>query len=866
MGEVWRARDARLARDVAIKVLPDAVARDPERLARFEREAQLLASLNHPNIAAIHGVELSGDVRALVLELVEGPTLAERLSHGPLPLDEALPLAIEIAQALEYAHERGVIHRDLKPANVKLSSEGRPKLLDFGLAKALEAGPADRQVNPTLSPTITSVGTAAGLILGTAAYMSPEQAKGRPADRRADVWAFGGLLYEMLAGAPAFHGETVSETLAEVLKSEPELDRLPASTPGTVRTLVRRCLVKDPVRRVQSIGDARVILQEVLESKEPLSSAPAASTGRLPWVLVALLGAIAIALASVHLFERPAPVPVIRATVNLPRNVSLEPTGSFAGPVALSPDGTRLVFGGRTGEGRTMLWVRALADAEPRVLPGTEGANRPFWSPDSRQVGFFTRTALKKVAADGGPVLTLAPVTDARGGTWNAAGTIVFSPGFESSLSRVSDAGGAVEPVTRLDAKRDENTHRYPSFLPDGRHFLYLARSSGAGAGRDPAIVVGSLDGGPPRALLETASNAIYAAGNLLYVKERTLMARPFDLSRLELTGEERPVISNLLVDERFSLGVFSASSDGELAYQTGLVNDLSQWVWLDRAGHRLGVLDEAGQHYGAGGVDLSPDERRCAVTRNDPATGKGVVWIVDLAHGTRQRFTRATGGDSGSPVWTPDGTALAWSTDIDEGQAILIQAASGAGPERTLFTSSTAAILSPMSFSRDGAHLLVEGGPAGSFDVWDIDVASGAPRDLLTSRAFEGFAQVSPDGRWIAYASDESGRFEVYVATYAGAGGTWQISRDGGTEPRWRGDGNELFYFDVDNTLIAARLVVAGNGVTVGATERLFQVRDASTWRYAATRDGQRFLVNVPIDEGSTSPITILTDGTASH
>jgi Tol biopolymer transport system component len=871
MGEVWKAHDTRLGRDVAIKVLPPAVAGDPDRRARFEREARAISSLNHPHVCALYDVGQEDGLAYLVMEHVPGETLAERLSRGAIPLEEALEVARQVAEGLEAAHEKGIVHRDLKPANVKLLPDGSVRILDFGLAKAVEGERTDPSGASLVdSPTLSRHATEARIILGTAAYMSPEQARGRAVDKRADVWAFGVLLYEMLTGRRLFVGDTTSDVLAAVLRQEPDWSALPVGTPAGLLRLLRMCLERDPKHRLHDVADARVEIEQMRREPAPAAGAtlpPRARArwrGGVRWTVRALVGAAAV-LALTQLRTAPAAPPVVRAALALPADLRLELSGLSAGTVSVSLDGRRVVFGARRGGGRTMLYVRTLDDPEPRLLPGTEAARRPFWSPDGRSIGFFTETHLKRIGLDGGPALTLARSLDARGGTWSRDGTIVYAASADSGLQAIPASGGTPRPVTALG--KGESTHRYPWFLPDGRRFLYLVRRSVLGPGERPQIVVGALDSTERTVLLEAASNPVFAAGHLLFARDGALFAQPLDPDRLVLEGSPRPIIDGIVTNRRFSFGAFSASED-VLAYQTGRQSDLSQYVWVDRGGVQHSTVGDPGLYTGSAGVALSPDGRLVAVSRVDPDAGDGDIWLYDLQTGNRRRLS-APGSDEGDPVFAPDGRSVFFDSRSSsmagprEGR-LMAQPIDGSAA-RELLEGKTAPLRStaaPVSFSADGRLLvleedLLEG--RGKLLALPVD-GSGEPRPLLGSKAWERFGQVSPDGRWLAYASDEPGRFEVYVTTFPQAGTRWQVSREGGTEPRWRGDGRELFFFGADNVLNAVPVSVQGTVISFAEPQRLFQVAEHWGWRYAVARNGQSFLVRTPLEERAVSPITIFT------
>ena len=633
MGEVYRARDTRLGRDVALKVLPEVFSRDVERMARFEREAKLLASLNHPNIAAIYGIEESGAIRALVMELVEGPNLAERISAGALPLDEALPIARQVAEAIEYAHEQGVMHRDLKPANIKVKEDGTVKVLDFGLAKALTDEPTAEEIGN--SPTLSMAATRQGVILGTAAYMSPEQARGKKVDRRTDVWALGCVLYEMLTGKQAFQGEDVTIILAAIVMREPAWEALPASTPHSIQTLLRRCLRKERKERLPDAGSARIEIQEGIAGagsglQTGLQGAASAPIGRLAFpgrtgwavaavLLVALLGVLGVG-GFAYWRRPPEEANAVRFSIAPPETWKLREDigGSQASPapLAVSPDGQRVAFVATGADGKSLLWVRTLDTLEAESLQGTDGAASPFWSPDNRFLAFFAGGKLKKIDLSGGPPVTLCDAPSGQGGAWSRDGVIVFEAitTATSALQRVSAAGGT--PAAAVVLAEGEIRSQRPFFLPDGRHFLFETEKV---AGPNQPIHVGSLDSTERKLLLNAdASNVAYSQGHLLFLRETTLMAQPFDAERLELTGEAFPIVEQIQIS---SLGEiyanFSASENGVLAYQTGAATGGSQLTWFDRTGKQIGMLGEPAQY---GDVRLSPDEKRVAVTIRDAA------------------------------------------------------------------------------------------------------------------------------------------------------------------------------------------------------------------------------------------------------
>ena len=837
MGEVYRARDATLNRDIALKVLPEPVAPDLDRLARFKREAQVLAALNHPNIAAIYGFEESNPspdpghaaVRALVLELVEGPTLADRIAHGPIPVDEALPIARQIAEALEAAHEQGIIHRDLKPANIKVRGDGTVKVLDFGLAKALE--PAGSSPGAMQAPTITVTGV--GVILGTAAYMSPEQARGKAVDKRADIWAFGCVVYEMLTGQRAFGGEDVAVTLAGVVEREPDFDALSPSVPARVRQVLRVCLRKELKQRASDIRDVRLALEGAFETTAPPATPSAAPRGRLAWTTalaaVAVLGMVTLAIPAVrYLHEAPPPAPPETRT-EIVTPATDQPT-SFA----LSPNGRQIVYVA-SGDGTSRLWLRSLATTTAQPLPSTEGATAPFWAPDSRAIGFFAGGALKRLDLGGGAPQTLARVVAGQGGAWSAAGVIVVAPSNNTALLRVSATGGAAAIVTTLGPQNQG--HLAPHFLPDGRRFLFYVRGSVDTAG----IYLGSLVGSAPTRLTAADSAGVYlpsgpgpaeafrGGGWLLWVRAGTLVAQRLDVARAALTGE--PVtLADGVADDGLNRSAVSVAATGLVAYRIG-GGSQRQLTWMDRSGTVGGTVgDPDGNDLSAPRV--SPDGRRVVVVRR--VQGNQDVWLLDGARTRRVTFDAANDNFS---VWSPDGTRIVFSFNRAGRYDLYQKLASGAGVEEQLVVSDQTK--TPSSWSADGRFLLFHStDPQTSTDLWVMPMVGDRTRPsvFLKTPFREAYGVFSPDGRWVAYMSNESGRVEIYVrpfvppgaaGTAAGAaGGQWQVSTAGGIHPVWRPDGRELYYLNPAGAMMAAPITVIGATLEPGAPVVLFPTR----------------------------------------
>jgi serine/threonine protein kinase len=859
MGEVYRARDTKLNRDVALKVLPETYALDPDHLARFKREAQVLAALNHPNIGAIYGFEESGDRQALVLELVEGPTLADRIRQGPIPLAEALAIAQQIAEALEAAHEQSVIHRDLKPANIKLRPDGTVKVLDFGLAKALEPTVAVAG-DVTASPTITSPAlTQMRVILGTAAYMSPEQARGNRADRRADIWSFGAVLFEMLAGRKAFEGESASDTLSSVLKLDPDWRALPAPTPPAIRTLIERCLTKDRRQRLQAIGEARIALEHPPRATEV---APATRI-RLLWpALAALFATLAAGVGVVHFRERLPLVEPVRFQIPLPENL----TNQGLPPSAISPDGRQLAYFAVGSDGKRRLWIRALSSLETKPLAGSEVESIaiPFWSPDSRYVAFADDGKLKKIAIAGGPptILCDVPPGPAPGGAWNQDDVVLFgiNSGINSrDLSRVSATGGAPSLVVRQGI--------FPAFLPDGRHFLYLSfRGS-----RPPGVYLGSLDAVPEaqdaRRLLASIFAPVYAPssdgnGYVLFPREGTLLAQAFDARRLELKGEPVPIAEH--VGAGGVLGAFSASANGTLVYMSGGTGIRAQW--FDRRGTLLGDVGDGGPH-----IALSPDGARATTTLMPTAgTASSNLWLLDLSRGRRTRFTLGSSRDA-DPVWSPDGRRIVFASSRGDRTDLFLKAADASGDEQVLIESGERK--SPTSWSRDGRYLLFTSvNPKTKSDVWVLLLdGNRKPIPVLRTEFNETHAYFSPDARWMAYISDESGKNEAYVRRFVSPAnaesptgeGKWLVSSNGAETVRWRRDGKELFYEAPDGTIMTADVTSnpsLQSTFQAGTPQPLFQTYGVEGGRYwDPSADGQRFLVSALGGRTGQTPFTVV-------
>jgi serine/threonine protein kinase/Tol biopolymer transport system component len=854
MGEVYRARDAKLKRDVAIKILPEEFSKDPERVSRFQREAEALAALSHQNIAAIYDLQQSDTTRFLVLELVEGDTLADVLSkRGALPVDEALQIAKQICEALEAAHEKGIVHRDLKPANVKVMADGKVKVLDFGLAKAVESAPVSSALSN--SPTLTMAATNAGVILGTAAYMSPEQAKGRAVDKRADIFAFGCLLYEMVTGRKAFEGDDVHEILGAVLKIDPDWSRLPNGTPRAIHRLLRRALKKDPRQRLGDIRDARIEIEEA-ENEEPVALAPApVLTGQSPWhrmlpwtvavaaVVVGIVGALAPWRSA------PQPPEITRISMDVGTDASLLTAAGAA--AILSPDGKVFAFvAGKVG-GRSQIYIRRMDQLESMPLSGTEGAVDPFFSPDGLWIGFFAEGKLKKASVTGGGALTLCDAPRDRGGTWSEDDSIIFAPENRGTLFRVASGGGKPEPVTKLD--QNEVTHRWPDALPGGQAVLFAAATNGNTASWDDAnIVVESVPTGERKILQRGGYHPKYIpTGHLIYLRQGTLFAAPFDVRRLEMTAPPVPVIQGVVGSPVNGGAQFDFSRNGHFVYQSGgAVGDTNPAIyWMDKKGKTQPLRPNTGNFYN---LRFSPDGTQLAME----ILAQGFdIWIYEWARDTLSRLTFDQSPDR-HPVWTPDGRRITYdSTKGTGGNSLYWQRADGTGTVERLTESKNFQIPNSWHPSRKFLAFQELQGQA-QFDIMILPVDGneasgwkpGKPTTFLGSPFNEGEAAFSPDGRWLAYSSNESGSFEIYVRPFPGPGGKWQISDNGGNYPTWSPNGKELFYRTSDQKIMVTTYMAQADSFRADKprswSEGQFTDRGSGVRNFDLHPDGQRFAI----------------------
>jgi len=885
MGEVHLALDTRLGRKVAVKLLLTEFATDAERLRRFEQEARAVSALNHPNIITVHEIgEIEGR-RFIVTEYVKGEPLRRRMSsasHRRIRMSEALEIASQVAAALQAAHEAGITHRDIKPENVMLRADGLVKVLDFGLAKLSGARTGHK-------PEAENLNTRSGIVMGTASYMSPEQARGEKVDHRTDIFSLGVMLYEMLAGRRPFEGATANDVIAAMLTSEPvSLAEVVPEVPATLRRIVQRCLEKRPGQRFQSAGDLGFALEEVSTSSSAESqlgtkeSTPAVTEHvgswfvrkreRVAWlatVAALLLGMLGFAWAYLTSQSMTYDARVTKSSI-------LPPEGSSFGQIAISPDGRHLAFTAARG-GNLKLWVRAFDSSEARELPGTQGAIFPFWSPDSRFVGFFAEGQLKKIEVTGGLVHTLCEAPQPTGGAWSRASVILFGRRSARGLLRISATGGEVIQVTTLDVSRQELTHRYPTFLPDGRHFLYSIQSWQK---ETRGVYLGSLDDGTlKRQLLDNLTPVKYmaavpgataGAGWLVFGRDGALLARPFETSRLEFSGEPSSISDKVGNDLVFTSNfAFSVSDNGVLVLDPGLERQRHQYRWMDRRGQPINSMT---MEAGSSCPWLSPDEKRFIADRIDSLTGASHLWLCDLSGSKPERFTFDQASDL-SPLWAPDGSRIVWTSNRDGATNLYQKAASGAGEETLLWKSEY--LKATTDWSRDGRFIIYrQTGPKTKEDIWALPVTGNGvkePIPLIRTEYSETAGTLSPDGRWLAYTSNETGQYEIYVQRFPDGGGKRQVSNGGGIGPRWRRDGRELFYYARNGEggkLMAAR-VKSGESLEMGAVASLFEfiggTQIVGSAPYDVTGDGQRFLINELVETKPNAPLTVVFNWTAS-
>jgi serine/threonine protein kinase/Tol biopolymer transport system component len=860
MGEVYLARDTQLGRDVAVKVLPSTYSDDTDRLHRFEQEACAAGALNHPNILIVHDVGTHDDSPYVVSELLEGETLRERMGGTAQPQRKAIDYALQIAHGLAAAHEKGIIHRDLKPDNIFITRDGRVKILDFGIAKLTQPEGGQSQTD---IPT-RRVDTDPGVVMGTVGYMSPEQVRGQKVDHRSDIFSFGAILYEMLSGRRAFHRESAADTISAILKEHPpDLSETNQRISPALERLVNHCLEKNPEERFHSASDLAFAL-EALSGSSVSSAQTMAMPAFAPrlmkrrdlliaWAVAAIAILAAIALTISHFRRPPTESRAVRLFINPPEKASF---GSFA----ISPDGLRLAFVATDASGKTLLWIRPLDSINAQPLSGTEEATLPFWSPDSRFIGFFAGGKLKKIEVTGGPAQTLCNATAPRGATWNRDGLIIFEPAPVQPLYHVSAAGGEPTPLTTIDISRGETSHRWPYFLPDGRHFLY----SVLGGPEIQGVYVRSLDAKENRRLLNVVnSDAAYAPpGYLLFRREAALMAQAFDADKLQLTGDPFPIAEQVGSDAATFQTFFSVSQTGVLAYNSG-GSGKTQLAWMDRGGKQNGLVGQPGNYLRPW---LSPDEKRVAVDDVD-SQGNRDVWIIELGRGNPSRFTFDPAIDV-APVWSPDGSRIAFGSNREGTMNLYQKPASGAGKEELLLKTDLGKF--PLDWSADGRFLLYQvTDPKTKPDLWVLPLfGDQKPFPFVQTEFNERNGRFSPDGRWIAYASDESGAYQIYVQSFPTSGGKFPVSTNGGSFPAWSRDGKELFYVSPDRKMMAVE--VKGEGATFepAVPKVLFDMRVRTFTdpqaRFAVTADGQKFLVNNTIGETASAPIAVVLNWTA--
>jgi serine/threonine protein kinase len=853
MGEVYRARDTRLERTVAIKILPGHLSEKPEAKERFDREARAISGLNHPHICQLYDVGDQDGTRFLVMEFTVGETLAERLRRGPLPLEQALTIGAEIAEGLEHAHRSGVVHRDLKPSNIMLTKSG-PKILDFGLAKALAAEPlSNLGLTATVSKLTASQSEAAHsdaltgqAIVGTVQYMSPEQIEARPVDERSDIFALGVVLYEMATGKRAFEGATPASTLAAILERIPSpISSIQPLMPGELDWIVKLCLAKNPDDRWQSAQDVSVQLRRLAERgasaaiDQPATQAPWQKKLRLAAAGIILLLGIGLGWLWMRM-TRPAQ-PELHAFILPPDKTQFRSAGNDASPPVLSPDGQRLVFGAADS-----LWIRSLEDGSVQELPDTKGAIFPFWSSDGRGIAFFQDRQLRTLDLVTGTPATVCAAPAGRGGAWGADGTILIAGNARGGITKVPASGGTPMPVTHVDETR-YTTHRWPFFLPDGRHFLYLATSHDNPHGADSGIYVGSLDGRTSKFLVHSFSGAIYANGLVFYVREGSLMAQHLNMGKLELEGQPIRVLDKVLDDESVWRGVFSVSNNGRIVYQSGGANTLTQLQWFDRAGRTTGTVGDPGTYFGP---ELSHDGKKLAFGLGDPAAD---VWVIDLARGTRTRLSFDANLNS-SAIWSPDDSKVAYMATKKGNLAQLVEKRTDGTGTQELIRDTRMQLLSPTDWSAPLHMLAADVESANQYHVATLAENGKGDLTAVPSRSTAYGGKFSPDGRWLAYVSDESGQREVYVTGIQGFNQKWQISNGGATAPRWKQDGSEL-YFVAKGQLMAVSIRTGQTGLQIGAAQPLFRVSipnflRAEITNYTVTADGQHFLVNTTGEE----------------
>jgi len=855
MGEVYRARDTRLDRSVAIKILPSHLSESPEARQRFDREARTISALNHPNICTLYDVGHQDGMDYLVMELLEGETLADRLEKGPLAIEQVLRYGIDICEGLDKAHRSGVVHRDLKPGNIMLTKTGA-KLMDFGLAKAASPAASLHLTATVSTPAGSHPLTAQGSVVGTFQYMAPEQVEGKEADARSDLFALGAVLYEMATGKRAFEGKTGASAMAAVLEREPApISSAQPATPPALESLVKTWLAKDADERWQTAHDVKLQLRQIAAGSAAASTGAALAMPQRKrgmawgWAMAAVFAVVALgALAAAYLASQKE-APLLRAELMPPEKMLFNLTGDNGGPAMVSPDGHYIVFSANGANG-TQLYLRALDSLTSQPLSGTEGAMFPFWSPDSRSIAFFTSEKLKRMEVGGGQPINICDSTLGRGGSWGADGTIVAAISYNTGISRVPASGGTPTAITKPD-NVIYTSHRWPWLLPDGKHFLYTAINHSLPTSPEAGVFYASLDGKEDRLLFHSLSSAIYAAGHLLWMRDNTLVAQPFDAESGKLTGEPEPLSENVDYDAGLWRANVSASRNGMMVYASGTATGTQQLTWFDRNGKQLGTVGERSAFFD---LDLSPDGKKLAVTEQN--TAAATIWIHDLPSKLKTRLT-FTGGSHLTPIWSPDGQQIAFTSN--QQTQITVKTLAGSGPEQTVLSSPEAIYQGVTDWSHDGRYLMYMQGRGLNQQLWVLPLEGERKAFRYgNSPAGEMLGTFSPNSRWVAYQANETGRPEIFVAPFPWNGAKWQVTNGGGTEPRWSADGKELFYFDFAG-IAAAEVDGSGPTFQVKGSKQLFRLPLRGPSReFAPSRDGERFIA-VALSEGGSQQLTLV-------
>ncbi len=876
MGEVYRARDTRLERTVAIKILPAHLSSSAELKARFEREARAVSSLNHPHICHLYDIGSQDDTAYLVMEYLEGETLADRIHKGLMPLKQALEFGVQITEALATAHRAGILHRDLKPGNVMLTPGGA-KLLDFGLAKAAPTlsgtSAIGNMIPSTPTMTIAELSSPAkpltrhGMIVGTFQYIAPEVLQGTEADARSDIFSLGCVLYEMVTGRRAFEGKSQLSVLTAILEKDPDpVSQAQPTSPAALDHVVKTCLEKNPEDRFQTAQDVKLQLKWIATGGGAQSAATASSAkpARLGWLVAAAAILLALALSFAYFKAASRPTAVVRSSILPPAGTSFVAMVPSSGPAVISPDGTSLAFAARDDKGKILLYVRSLSDLGAHPLPGTDDATYPFWSPDGREIGFFAQGKVRRIQANGGPVQDVCDASNGRGGAWNKDGVILFTASAQSPLVRVPVLGGKPEPATTMDLAHNQNSHRWPHFLPDNQHFLFWARSALGIA--DQSLYVGTLGSMETKKILAGVTTATYASGYLLFMRDQTLLAQPFDTSRLELTGEASPIAEHVAVNGATGVPEFSASDTGALIYETGDAAGAWDLVWYGRDGKSSGAVAQQERYYYP---SLSPDNSLLAVSLFNGAQGTADLWILDLKRGTKSRLTFGPGTQL-SATWSVDSKTLYYSSNTKGANHIYSKRADGSGSEETVLATPESSEI-PYCLSPDGHYLVYTrrllNDPGGNVDIWALPLMGDRkPFPVVQTPFADAGPAVSPAGKWMAYQNNESGRTEVYLTAFPDGGARWQASTNGGADPRWRWDGKELYFLDPTDNLMAVDVDISGGTPRLGVPHTLFQAIGVQrqVGSYVVTGDGKKFLINSGSTQQGNEPLTLVQNWTA--